>query len=212
MADGAGIEQSEYSRIAKGSGLMPRLDAARMLRAVRVARRLGERGRQGSLLTALAGESLTDGNFLDTATLHPGSDGRISLVLSFAQSDVRTFTPVHAEALGTMAASGFGFALEDVTDLDMDFGALKAMGFEFVKLDAPLFLEGLPTSGGRIPASDICRYLAEFGLTVIVGRIEDDWLMGRIMGFGVLLGHGTLFGGPKLVKPEVVSDRGSAAA
>ena len=212
MADGAGVEQSEFSRIAKGSGLMPRLDAARMLRAARVARRLGERGRQGSVLTALAGESLTDGDFLDSAALQPGSDGRISLVLSFTQSDVRTFTPVHAEAVGTMAASGFGFALEDVTDLDMDFGALKAMGFEFVKLDAPLFLEGLPTSAGRIPASDICRYLAEFGLTLIVGRIEDDWLLARILGFGVLLGNGTLFGGPKLVKPEMVADRGSAAA
>jgi cyclic-di-GMP phosphodiesterase TipF (flagellum assembly factor) len=183
-----------------------------MLRAVRVARRLSERGRQGSVLTALAGESLTDGEFLDAATLQPGSDGRISLVLSFTQSDVRTFTPIHAEALGSMAASGFGFALEDVTDLDMDFGALKAMGFEFVKLDAELFLEGLPTSSGRIPATDICRYLAEFGLTVIVGRIESDWLLDRFVGFGVLLGNGTLFGGPKLVKPEVVSERGPAAA
>ena len=53
----------------------------------------------------------------------------MGLVLSFAQSEVRTFTPGHAEALGTMAAGGFGFALEEVTDLDMDFGALKAMGF-----------------------------------------------------------------------------------
>jgi cyclic-di-GMP phosphodiesterase TipF (flagellum assembly factor) len=211
-ADGAGVEQSEFSRIAKGSGLMPRLDAARMLRAARVARRLGEKGRQGSVLTALAGESLTSGDFLDVAALQPGSDGRISLVLSFTQSDVRTFTPVHAEAVGTMAASGFRFALEEISDLDMDFGRLKAMGFEFVKLDAPVFLEGLPTSSGRIPASDICRYLAEFGLALIIGRIEDDWLLARILGFGVLLGHGTLFGGPKLVKPEVVADRGAAAA
>jgi cyclic-di-GMP phosphodiesterase TipF (flagellum assembly factor) len=212
MADGAGLEQSEFSRIARGSGLMPRLDAARMLRAARVARRLSERGRQGSVLTALAGESLADEAFLDTAALQPGSDGRISLVMSFTQGDVRAFTPVHAEAIGTMAASGFRFALEDLTDLDMDFGRLKAMGFEFVKLDAAVFLEGLPTSGGRIPASDICRYLAEFGLALIVGRIEDDWLLARILGFGVLLGHGTLFGGPKLVKPEIVADRGSAAA
>lgn len=211
-ADGAALEQSDFSRLAHGSGLMPRLDAARMMRAARVARRLGERGRQGSLLTATAGESLTDEEFLDAAALQPGTDGRISLVLSFTQSDVRTFTPIHAEALGSMAASGFGFALEDVTDLDMDFGGLKAMGFEFVKLDAEIFLEGLRAPDGRVPAADICRYLSEFGLTVIVGRIEDDWLLARILGFGVLLGKGTLFGGAKLVKAEVVSGRGSAAA
>jgi cyclic-di-GMP phosphodiesterase TipF (flagellum assembly factor) len=164
------------------------------------------------VLTATAGESLTDAEFLDSAALQPGTDGRINLVLSFAQSDVRTFTPVHAEALGSMAAGGFGFALDDVTDLDMDFGGLKAMGFEFVKLDAQVFLEGLQAPSGRVPASDICRYLSEFGLAVIVGRIEDEWLQGRIMGFGVLLGKGTLFGGAKLVKAEVVADRSSAAA
>ena len=211
-ADGAAIEQSDYARAAAGSGLMPRIDAARMLRAARVARRLSERGRQGSVLTALAGESLTDDGFLDAAALQPGTDGRIGLVLSFAQSDVRTFTPVHAEALGSMAAGGFGFALEDVTDLDMDFGALKAMGFEFVKLDAEVFLEGLRAPSGRVPAADICRYLSEFGLTLIVGRIEDDWLLARVLGFGALLGKGAFFGGPKLVKAEVVAEPGSAAA
>jgi cyclic-di-GMP phosphodiesterase, flagellum assembly factor TipF len=211
-ADGTALEQGVFSRLAQGSGLMPRIDAARMMRAARVARRLGERGRQGSVLTTTAGESLTDEEFLDAAALQPGTDGRISLVLSFTQSDVRTFTPVHSEALGSMAASGFGFALEDVTDLDMDFGGLKAMGFEFVKLDAQVFLEGLQAPSGRVPASDICRYLSEFGLAVIVGRIEDEWLLARILGFGVLLGKGTLFGGAKLVKAQVVTDQGSAAA
>jgi cyclic-di-GMP phosphodiesterase TipF (flagellum assembly factor) len=211
-ADGAAIEQRDYARAAAGSGLMPRIDAARMLRAARVARRLSERGRQGSVLAATAGESLADEAFLDAAALQPGTDGRIRLVLAFAQSDVRSFTPVHAEALGSMAAGGFGFALEDVTDLDMDFGQLKAMGFEFVKLDAEVFLEGLRAPGGRVPAADICRHLSEFGLTLIVGRIEDDWLLARVLGFGVLLGKGAFFGGPKLVKAEVVAEPGSAAA
>lgn len=211
-ADGAVLGQDIISRLAHGSGLMPRIDAARMMRAARVARRLSERGVQASVLTGAAGESLTDDEFLDAAALQPGTDGRIRLVLSFAQSDVLTFTPVHSEALGSMAASGFGFALEDVTHLDMDFGGLKAMGFEFVKLDAQVFLEGLQAPSGRVPASDICRYLSEFGLAVIVGGIQDEWLQARILGFGVLLGKGTLFGGPKLVKAEVVSDRGSAAA
>ena len=91
------------------------------------------------------------------------------LVLSFSQSDARAFTPAHAEALGAMAASGFGFALEDVTDLEMDFGKLKALGFEFIKLDAEVFLDGMQAPGGCIPASDICRYLSDFGLSLIVG-------------------------------------------
>ena len=210
-ADGAALEQCDFVRAAHGTGLMPRIDAERMIRAARVARRLGERGRHGSVLSAIAGESLADAEFVGTASANPG-DGRMNLVLSFAQSEVRNFTAGHAEALGRLAAAGFGFALEEVTDLDMDFGGLKAMGFEFVKLDAPVFLEGLLAPGGvRIPASDICRHLSDFGLTLIVGRIEDDWLLARILGFGVLFGKGTLFGGPKLVKPEVVATPAAAA-
>jgi cyclic-di-GMP phosphodiesterase TipF (flagellum assembly factor) len=180
-----------------------------MLRAARVARRLAERGRQGAVLSALAGDSITDNGFLDVAGAQTANDGRVRLVLSFAQSDARSFTPAHAEALGTMAGAGFGFALEDVTDLEMDFARLKSLGFEFVKLDAQVFLDGLQAPGGCIPAADICRYLSEFGLTLIVGAIEDDWLLAKVMGFGVLLGKGTLFGGPRLIKSM---EPGAAAA
>jgi EAL domain-containing protein (putative c-di-GMP-specific phosphodiesterase class I) len=211
-ADGGAIEQADYMRTAQASDLLPHIDAARMLRAARVARKLGERGRQGSVLSAMAGASITDNEFLDIAAQQTANDGHMRLVLSFSQSDARTFTPAHAEALGAMAASGFGFALEDVTDLEMDFGRLKAIGFEFIKLDAKVFLEGLQAPGGCVPASDICRYLSEFGLALIVGSIEDDWLLARIMGFGVLLGKGTLFGGPRLVKAEAVAGPGTAAA
>jgi cyclic-di-GMP phosphodiesterase TipF (flagellum assembly factor) len=211
-ADGGALEQTDYMRAAQTSDLLPHIDAARMLRAARVARKLGERGRQGSVLSTMAGDSITDNQFLDIAAEQTADDGRMRLVLSFSQSDARTFTPAHAEALSTMAASGFGFALEDVTDLEMDFARLKAIGFEFVKLDAKVFLDGLQAPGGCVPASDICRYLSEFGLALIVGSIEDDWLLARVMGFGVLLGKGTLFGGPRLVKAEAVAGPGSAAA
>jgi cyclic-di-GMP phosphodiesterase, flagellum assembly factor TipF len=210
MADGAALEDKELARVAHGSGLMPSIDAARILRAARVASRLGQRGRQGAVLATLAGESLTDASFLETAAAGRGGNGGMTLVLAFAQSEVRTFTQAHARALTALAPMGFRFGLEAVTDLDMDFAGLKEMGFAFVELDAPVFLEGLPCAGGRIPASDVCRHLGEFGLSLVVGRIDDDWLLARILGFGVMFGKGALFGGPRLVKDEVVA--GPAAA
>jgi cyclic-di-GMP phosphodiesterase TipF (flagellum assembly factor) len=97
-----------------------------------------------------------------------------------------------------------------VGDLKMDFAALKTAGFAFVKLEAPAFLEGLPGAGGRVAASDVGRFLQDFGLTLIVARIEDDWMLARILGFGVQFGMGGLFGGPKLVKAEVVGEPAAA--
>jgi cyclic-di-GMP phosphodiesterase TipF (flagellum assembly factor) len=209
-ADGAILDLSEYARAARGAGLMPRIDAAKMIRAARIAGRLGQRGREGSVLAAMAADSLTDQAFIEAAATGPGKGAPMGLVLSFAQSEVRAFSQGHVRALGDLATLGLRFALEEVTDLDMDFAALKAMGFAFVELDAPVFLDGLPAPGGRVPASDICRHLGDFGLSLIVGRIEDDWLLARILGFGVMFGKGTLFGGARLVKDEVVA--GSSAA
>jgi cyclic-di-GMP phosphodiesterase TipF (flagellum assembly factor) len=211
MADGAALDQDEVTRIALGSGLMPRIDMARILRAARVARRLGDGGRNGSVLTAIAGESLTDHRFLSTAS-GESKTGSMRLVISFQQAEVRIFSPGHVQTLSALAASGFSFALDGVTDLDMDFGELKRMGFEFVNLDAPVFLEGLPAPSGLVPAADIVRMLTEHRLGLIVGHIDDDWQLARILGFGVLLGRGSLFGAPRLVKQEVVAAPPNAVA
>lgn len=210
MADGAALEDREVVRAAYGTGLMPSIDAARIVRAARVATRLGQRGRQGAVLATMAGESLTDAQFLETAASGLVGNPGMTLVLAFAQSEVRTFTQAHARALSALAPMGFRFGLEAVTDLDMDFAGLRDLGFAFVELDAPVFLNGLPCAGGRIPAADVCRYLGDFGLSLVVGRIDDDRLLGHILGLGVAFGKGALFGGPRLVKDEVVA--GPAAA
>jgi cyclic-di-GMP phosphodiesterase TipF (flagellum assembly factor) len=211
MADGVALAQDEVARIALGSGLMPRIDIARIVRAARVARRLGAGGRSGAVLTAIAGESLTDHRFLSTASAEPNT-GSMNLVISFQQAEVRIFSPGHVQTLSALSAAGFRFALDGVTDLDMDFGELKRMGFEFVNLDAPVFLEGLPAPAGLVPAADIIRMLTENGLGLIVGRIDDDWQLARVLGFGVLFGRGSLFGAPRLVKQEVVASAPNAVA
>ena len=74
-ADGATLDQRDYAQAALGSGLMPRIDAAKMVRAARVAGRLGRRGREGAVLATMAGDSLTDQAFLDAAASGPGNGG-----------------------------------------------------------------------------------------------------------------------------------------
>jgi cyclic-di-GMP phosphodiesterase TipF (flagellum assembly factor) len=201
-ADGAAVEQAELARAARGTPLMPGIDTLRVMHAMRVARRLGDRGRQGSVLALIEGQSLVDEAFLAAAVSEAGTAVSKRLVLSFAQAAVRAFSSGHTEVLKTLVRAGLRFALDEVADLDMDFAALKAMGFDFLKLDAQRFLDGLPAAGGHMPASDICRHLADFGLTLVVGRIEDEWLLARILGFGVLFGKGALFGAPRIVRDE----------
>lgn len=198
-ADGAQIADGEYRNAAEGRGLLPRIDAAKMQHSAVVAGRLRDKGRRGTVHSAISGEALTDGLFVeDLTTTVAGNEGIAPhLVLTFAQSDVRGFTDVHWDTLAVMREFGMTFALEAVTAMDMDFDALANRGFTFVKLDASVFLEGMPTEGGLVPAADLCRYLAGLGLGLIIGHIEDERSLARVLGFGALLGQGTLFGAPR---------------
>lgn len=189
------------------AGLLPILDATRMARTAQVARRLRERGKTGAVFSEVDGGSLTNDQFLRDFSEAYGARDAFSgqLVLTLAQSAVRRFTRRDWMVIDDLRDLGFQFALQAVTDLDMDFEGLRGHGFAFVKLDADVFLHGLPAPAGTIPASDICRHLAELGLTLIVGAIEDETRLAQVFGFGVLYGQGRLFGGPRPMKAEALA-------
>jgi cyclic-di-GMP phosphodiesterase TipF (flagellum assembly factor) len=211
---GASIASEEFTPVARGTGLLPLIDAMRVSRSARVAVHLSDRRVAGSLFSQITGESLASNRFLRdfTDTYHQSGTIAERLVLSFAQSDVRGFAAPQWATLKELMDLGFRFALEDVSDLDMDFEALTAAGFAFAKFDARVFLEGLPAQGGLIPAADLCRYLAHLGLTLIIGRIDDEEQLAKVLGFGALFGQGTLFGAPRPVKAEVLRRAQGVAA
>jgi cyclic-di-GMP phosphodiesterase, flagellum assembly factor TipF len=199
---------------ARGSGLLPLLDAVSVDQSARIAWKLEDRGKPGSLFSQINGESLESDRFLNRfADTYRHSETVASrLVLAFVQSDLRAFSAAHWATLRDMADLGFRFSLEDVTDLDLDFEALKQAGFAFVRLDAPVFLQGLPLAAGSVPASDICRYFDGLGLQVIVGRIADEEQYGQLIDSGVALGQGMLFGEARPVKADVLKSPQRAVA
>lgn len=197
-----------------GSGLLPLFDAAKIARTTNVARRLQERGKSGSVFSSYSGESLSHGQFVaDVAgALRERASVARTLVMSFSLKDVRGFGASEWATLADMRALGFRFAVEAVTDLDFDAAALVRAGFSFAKLDAGVLLSGLPSLDATVPPSDVCRRLAEQGLTLVVNEIADERQLAQIFGFGVLFGQGQLFGGPRPMKAEASAAAGTAAA
>ena len=208
-ASGFGIE-----RCAPGSGLLPLLDAVKVEGAARVAWRMEDRAKSGALFSQLAGESLVSDRFLNrfADTYRQGETLSGRLVLSFRQVELRAFSELQWSTLRDMADLGFRFCLDDITTLDQDFVALAAAGFTFARLDADVFLEGLPTEAGIIPAVDICRHFAGLALTVIVAGIADEAISRQLQSYGVELGHGGLFGGARPVKADVLRNPHAAVA
>ena len=185
--------------IAAGAGLLPLLDALNVRHAAGFALKLERRGRDGAVFSNVASGSLESEQFVtDVAGRHAqGIADR--LVLSFEQNQMRGLGPAQLASLGDLGSLGFRYALQGVADLDMDFEALQALGFEFVKLDAAVFLGGLRCNGAHIPASDICHHFEDLGLTVIVSGIQDATTREQMAGCGVVYGQGPLFGEPKPV-------------
>ncbi len=191
--------------IVRAAGLGPRIDLVKLPRAARVAERVQSRGRPSDVLAAMTGDSLADQSFIGQINSALGEASPAGMVLSFAQSDVRRFGRLHWDTLATLSDMGLRFAVDHVTDLDMDFEALKARRFDFVKLDATVFLDGLPAAGGYVSARDVCRHFSAIGLALVVGKIASERELAEILGFGVLLGQGTLFGAPRPVRQDVLA-------
>ena len=204
--EGAVLTESEVAQAARQTGLSGALDALKLSRVARVARRVQARGgAPADVLADIFGPSLADSAFITATGSILAGNGTAPIVLSLAQSDVRTFGRVHWSALATLGDFGLRFAISDVTDLDMDFELMAARGFIFAKLDAGVFLDGLPLGMVVIPATDVARHLSGCGLTVIVGHIDDVERLDQIAACGVSLGQGALFGEPKPVRQDVLA-------
>lgn len=206
-ANGRTVDLVHAEQSLGGTGLLPLLDQTRIVQAVSLAERLAERGKSGSVVTDVHGETLTDAGFKTNFAERNSTVGAFPghLVLALPQRDVAHFATADWQTLARLRAAGFGFALTGISSLDMDFEVLTDRGFVIARLDADTFLHGLPAEGGIVPPSDICRHLASCGLALVVGGIVDDQQLARIFGFGVLFGQGQVFGGPRAVAPTAAS-------
>jgi cyclic-di-GMP phosphodiesterase TipF (flagellum assembly factor) len=211
---GEEFDADEVGQVGRGSGLLPLLDALRVRHSAGLALRLERRGRDGKVFSSITSESLESRQFLAGVAEGRGQGEFVTdrLVLAFEQSAVRAFAPAQWGALAGLRDQGFRFSLQGLTDLDMDFAALRTSGFEFVKLDARVFLQGLPLGQGVVPPSDLCRHMAGQGLAIIVGRIDSEAERTRIQGFGVQFGQGGLFGAPRPVNLGASGAMAGAAA
>ncbi len=215
LRDEAGkvLDTEEAKDALAGTGMLPRLDGARLASASQIAMHFS--GRAGVLFSAVSGEALGANKFLEGIAQAYRERQNLAgqLIMTFSQADVRGFGAREWRSLADFASLGFRYGIGDVTDLDMDFETLKSRGFEFVRLDSDVFLRGLPAGNDVfIPAADVCKHVAGLGLSVIVERMTDKHAAAKIFGFGVLYGQGTLFGSAKTVKREVLLGNGHAAA
>ncbi|MET0639495.1 MAG: EAL domain-containing protein [Hyphomicrobium sp.] len=198
---GEALDADEDDFAVIGGELDTQFDIARLNRAAALAIRMDARDREGSLLAEFFGASMTSRAFLESFAHLYEARQRISeqLVLTFSQRAVDGFSPSAWQAVRDMHAFGFRFAIGKVRHMGTDFAALQRSGFRFVRIDAPVLLEGLTTPERFVPTEEILQRATLAGLSIIADGIRDAGTQKRLLEAGVLLGQGPLFGAPRQV-------------
>jgi EAL domain-containing protein (putative c-di-GMP-specific phosphodiesterase class I) len=208
-ASGGVLVPQGISSVARGTGLVPLLDALKVGRAVRVAQSLESANVAGAVFCRVTGEGLMAKRVVRALAGEPGHlpPAATRVVLTFVQQEVRSFGHAHWSALADLADQGFRFCVSDLVDLDLDIQTLRNVGFMFARSEAGVVLSGLALRGTVIPPKEINRYLGSAGFSLIADQIEGEPILAAIRGCQVAMGQGDILG-----RPQTLDFGGQAAA
>ncbi|MBL1420971.1 MAG: EAL domain-containing protein [Alphaproteobacteria bacterium] len=206
IRDGNGkvITPREYLDTAERAGIMPVIDNLMLFRSVLLARRFVERNRELKIFCNISGHSLLDMTFFDQFVEFMNSNQEQSemLVFEFSQKTLAETGIIESEALLSLKDLGFRFSLDNVTDLNLDFTKLHAMGFRYIKIAAGIFLNNAEEHGAQILIDDFAEHVRRSGLELIVDEVQNEHIVPELIECHVKYAQGYLFGEPTLVRDK----------
>lgn len=198
------LTAGDFVGTAEAAGLMGQIDHTVMLRCVQVLRRLMVRSKDVGVFCNVSGSTLSNpsvfGQCLDF--LEANRILAPSLVLEFKQSTFRHLGPVESEHLATLQRLGYGFSIDNVTDLRLDPRELADRGVKFIKVPAAMLLDQKQLSSADIHAADLSDLLGRFGIDLVAERIEGERAVVDLLDYDVRFGQGFLFAPPRPLRPE----------
>lgn len=208
------ILPGSYLPPAEASGMIPLIDNVLLVKSVQTLRRLGSDSRLKGVFCNISVNTLLDPEFFPELVefMEENSSLSESLIFEVGQPAILGLNAAELGALDTLGALGYGFSLDHVADLDVDFIGLRERSFRFVKIDARTFLHGMEENGGAFSAADMKRALGDFDIKLIVEKVEDEDTVERLLDHGVELAQGHLFGKPKPMSPALFREIGGDAA
>ncbi|MEQ8268474.1 MAG: EAL domain-containing protein [Parvibaculum sp.] len=201
------IMPRDYMRVAEPAGMMPTVDNILLFRCIQVVRKLAQRNSKAGVFCNISAFSLLDEDFFPQFIdyMQHNTDLAQHLIFEFSQMTVNGAGPVERASLEALAALGFRFSMDQVTNLRFDAAALHDRNFRFVKVSAATMLEGRHTAGD-IHAGDLKELLRRNGIQLIVDKVETEREVVDVLDLDAELGQGYLFGEPRPVRESVLKD------
>ena len=203
-----------YVPVAEEAGIVPLIDNVLLVKSVQVLRRLKPQSKIKGIFCNISMKSLLDSDFFPELVefMEENSGLSESLVFEIGQKAMKGLTRGELAALDTLGALGYGFSLDHVSDLDIDFDSLRERHFRFVKIEAATFLDDIETRGAVLPAAEMKAYIEDFDLKLVVEKVEEEGSVAQLLDCGIELAQGHLFGTPKLMSPATVRELEEADA
>ncbi|HYJ57940.1 MAG TPA: EAL domain-containing protein [Methyloceanibacter sp.] len=208
------ILPGSYLKVAEGSGMMPLIDNVLLVKSVQTLRRLGANSRIKGVFCNISVNTLLDAEFFPELVEFMEENAGLSesLIFEVSQPAILSLNEAELGALDTLGALGYGFSLDHVADLDIDFVGLRDRFFRFIKIDAKTFLGDMKAKGASFSAADMKRALDDFDMQLIVEKVENEVEVAKLLDHGVELAQGYLFGRPKPMSPALFREIADADA
>lgn len=208
-AQGNIIMPREYLRVAEPAGLMGVIDNLLLFRCVQAMRQLAKRAPGVAIFCNISGYSLRDSMFFPQFVdyMEANADLAGQLVFEFGQSDLQTCSGQEEACLERLASHGFGFSMDKVETLNIDFRALGRFNFRFVKVGAGLLLGDAAAANAPVEASDLKALASRYGIDLIAEKIEDERTVVNVLDYNVDFGQGYLFGMPAPIDEVIAKSK-----
>ena len=201
MDDGELVAADDFLSDAEAGALMPKIDYLAAARSVQIVRRLLLQKREIGLFCNLSTATLADSGFSKFLELTDANRAiAAALVFEFTQSAVRAMGAIEHASLAALAARGFRFSMDNLTDLRVNARELNDRGFRFVKVPAALLFNRLGAVAADIRPAEFSESLGRFGIDLIADRIENENTVIDLLDYDVRFGQGVLFSPPRPVR------------
>lgn len=208
-ADGAVLQAEQFMPVARKEGLEATVDNILLFRSVQLLQKVRAHDYSMAFFCNLSPNSLSDEAFLQEFSRYMEShqDLAPSLVLELTQADIEGRLDALTPYLDRLGRLGYRFALDGVTDFDLNVGALAQRHFHFVKVNAEALINRLKATPGGGEVRSLKQQLDDRDIDMIVEDIETEQMLIELLDFNIDYGQGFLFGEPRISKDPTTGMR-----
>ena len=210
-ADGTMILPEQYISVAKENSLITAIDNMLLFRCVQLLRKTQQQNYATAFFCNISPQTIADREFI--AFLESCPELAPSLVFEFSQAEFRDFAPDALEDLRRLAAVGYRFSMDQVTDMQFDLLNLTDRNIRFVKIEGEMLQSLNDPDGGLAGVGALKQTMDSAGIDLVVEKIETEQMLVELLDYSIDFGQGYLFGEPRLSKepPEEFQDPEEAA-